>query len=83
MRHARDDDLDRVDDLLSDLRALATLTERKRGNFLLRSRPFLHFHADGDDLFADVRLDGVTFERHRVTTAAERRALLARIRSAV
>jgi hypothetical protein len=39
--------------------------ERKRGNFQHGSRAFLHFHADGDNLYADVRLDGVDFARRR------------------
>jgi hypothetical protein len=84
MRHARDDDLDRVEDLLERLRQLGPpLVERKRGNFQHRSRAFLHFHADGDDLYADVRLDGVDFARRRVTGADEQAALVAEIEAAV
>lgn len=80
MRHARDDDLDRIEPLLAQMRALDGLTEKSRGVFYRRSRACLHFHADGDDAYADVRLHGDEFERRRVTTKAEQRALVAAVR---
>jgi len=80
MRHAQSDDLDRIEPLLSELRAVSGLTERSRGVFYLRSRACLHFHADGDETYADVRLDGDEFERTRATTRAEQRALVAAVR---
>ena len=83
MRHARDDDLDRIEPLLAQLRKLDELTEKSRGVFYRRSRACLHFHAVGDDTFADVRLDGDEFERTRVTTKAEQRALVAAVRRAL
>jgi hypothetical protein len=54
MRHARDQDLDRVEDLLIQLRALPGLTEKKRGVFYRKSRAFLHFHEDPKGMFADL-----------------------------
>ena len=83
MRHATDPDLDRLEELLARLRRLEPIVERKRGNFQHRSRAFLHFHADGDDLYADVRLDGIEFARRRVTSAAEQAGLVAEIEAAV
>jgi hypothetical protein len=83
MRHARDDDLDRIEPLLAQLRALDCLTEKSRGVFYRRSRACLHFHADGDDTYADVRLHGDEFERARTTTKAEQRALVAAVRAAL
>ena len=80
VRHARADDLERIEPLLDELRALDGLIEKSRGAFYRKSQAFLHFHADGDDIYADVRLDPVTFERMRVTTKAEQRALVARYR---
>jgi hypothetical protein len=80
MRHARDDDLDRIEPLLEQLRALAGLTEKSRGVFYRRSRACLHFHADGDDTYADVRLTGDEFERTRATTKTEQKALVAEVR---
>ena len=83
MRHARNDDLDRIEPLLVQLRAIDGLTEKSRGVFYLRSKACLHFHADGDDTYADVRLTGDEFERTRATTKAEQRALVAAVRRAL
>jgi N-acetylglutamate synthase-like GNAT family acetyltransferase len=80
VRHARDEDLDRIKPLLTELRAVDGLTEKSRGVFYRRSRAFLHFHADGDDTYADVRVEGDDFERTRVTTNAEQRALVTAVR---
>jgi N-acetylglutamate synthase-like GNAT family acetyltransferase len=83
VRHARDDDLDRIEPLLTELRAVDGLTEKSRGVFYRRSRAFLHFHADGDDTYADVRVEGDEFERTRVTTNAEQRDLVTAVRRAL
>jgi hypothetical protein len=80
MRHARSDDLDRIEPLLAELRAVSGLTEKSRGVFYFRSRACLHFHADGDETYADVRLAGDEFERTRATTRAEQRALVTAVR---
>ena len=82
MRHVKDEDLDRLEPLLRELRRLPQLRERKRGTFTFKSRAFLHFHADGDDLLADVRLRD-DFERHFASTATQRTALLKLIKAAV
>lgn len=78
MRHARDEDLDRLDPLLAALRTLPGLVEKTRGVFYWKSRAFLHFHEDPAGLFADIRdATGAEFERVEVTEAAGRRRLLA------
>ncbi len=41
------------------------------------------FHEDPAGLFADVKLEGADFTRLRVSTQAERRALLAAVRRAL
>ena len=82
MRHATDEDLDRVEPLLAELRGLPRLRERKRGYFSLGSSAFAHFHADGTDSYVDVKLDG-EFERMRVTSDDERNAFLSRVRDAL
>ncbi|HEY5290164.1 MAG TPA: hypothetical protein VIJ59_09035, partial [Caulobacteraceae bacterium] len=76
MRHARAEDLDRLEPLLARLRALPRLSEKSRGVFYLKGRPFLHFHADPAGLFADVRGSDGDFERLRVDDAAGAKALL-------
>jgi hypothetical protein len=83
VRHARDEDLDRIEPLLAQLRAIDGLTEKSRGVFYRRSRACLHFHAEGDDTYADVRLAGDEFERVRATTKAEQMALVAEVRRAL
>ena len=82
MRHARDQDLDRLEDLLADLRALPGLTEKKRGVFYRKSRAFLHFHEDPKGLFAD--LSGVAEGEDRridVTAPEGRKALMTAVRA--
>ncbi len=83
MRHARDEDLDRIEPVLTELRAIAGLTEKTPGAFYRKSRAFLHFHADGDDTYADIRVEGDDFERVRATTKTEQRALVATVRRAL
>jgi hypothetical protein len=80
MRHARQDDLEQLAPLLEQLRALDGLVERTPGSFYRKSSGFLHFHIDGDDVYADVKLDGKEFERTRVTTKTEQRALVTSVR---
>jgi len=65
--------------MLDQLRSVPCLTEKSRGVFYQKSKAFLHFHEDPSGLYADVRLHD-DFERVRVETDAERRALVARIR---
>jgi hypothetical protein len=79
VRRVRDSDLDRLEDALGRLRTLDGLTEKKRGVFYRRSSAFLHFHADGGDLLADLH-GPADWLRYRVTTAGERRAFLADVR---
>ena len=82
MRHVNDQDLDRLEPLLVELRAIPQLRERKRGSFSRGSRAFAHFHADGDDFYVDARF-AVRFERFRVTTDEEQATFLAACARAV
>ena len=66
--------------MLAELRALDGLVERTPGSFYRKSKGFLHFHVDGNDMWVDVKLDGVAFDRRRVTTKAEQRALVSAVR---
>jgi hypothetical protein len=78
VRHATPDDLDRIEQLLAQLRSLPQLRERKRGYFSRGSRAFIHFHEDAGDLYVDARLGG-EFERFNVTAGPEQAAFLARV----
>ena len=82
MRHATDQDLDRLDTLLVELRQMPELRERKRGSFSRGPKAFLHFHEDAAELYVDVRLDK-KFERMRITSAVEQMEFLARVRAAL
>jgi hypothetical protein len=78
VRHARPQDLDRLEELLVQLRTLPGMIEKSRGVFYVRSRSFLHFHEDPKGLFADLREAGAgnDFERIDVTEPAGQRTLV-------
>lgn len=77
MRHARDEDLDKLEDVLAELRRLPGPVEKKRGVFYLKSKAFLHFHEDPAGLFADIRdPSGADFDRIEVTGPDGRAELL-------
>ena len=82
MRHATQDDLDRIEALLTELRKLPQLRERKRGYFSRGSGAFLHFHEDAGDLYVDVKLESA-FQRMRVTSPAEQADFLSQVHRAV
>jgi hypothetical protein len=82
VRHATEDDLDRLVPLLTELRKLPELRERKPGNFSRGSRAFLHFHEDAGDLYVDVRLDS-TFERMKITSGHGQAGFLSLVREAL
>jgi hypothetical protein len=81
VKHVTPAGLDELEEVLSELRRVDALTERKRGVFYRGSRAFLHFHEDPTGMYADVRVD-TEFERLRVTTKVERRRLLSVVRRA-
>jgi len=84
MRHARPEDLDRLEPLLEKLRRLRGMKEKSRGLFYRGSRAFLHFHEHDGGFFADVRLDlADDFERLPATTRVERNALVVTVRKAL
>ena len=83
MRHATPAGLERISDLLAQLRGIDGLVERTPGIFYRRSRAFLHFHEDPTGMFADVRLGGDDFLRLRVTSRAEQASFLKQVRRAV
>ncbi len=82
VRHATQEDLDRLEPLLAHLREVPGLRERKQGYFSRGSRAFLHFHEDAGEFYVDVRLDS-SFQRMKVSTAAEQADFLGRVREAL
>jgi hypothetical protein len=83
LRHITDARLDTIEDVLAQLRTVDGLVEKKRGVFYRGSRAFLHFHEDGSDVYADVRLGGDDFERVRATSTRERSRLVTSVRKAL
>jgi hypothetical protein len=81
VKHVTPAGLDDLEQVLSELRRIDGLSEKKRGVFYRGSRASLHFHEDPSGTYADVRVD-TEFERFRVTTKAERRRLLSVVRRA-
>lgn len=71
MKHASQKTLESLDNVLRQLRAHRALVERTPGSFYFKSKAFLHFHEDPTGLFADVKLDGTTFERMCINTRSE------------
>ncbi|HEV2336318.1 MAG TPA: hypothetical protein VGS13_12525 [Stellaceae bacterium] len=74
MKHAGQDALDTLGDLLSAVR----MREPRPGIFYRRGKAWLHFHEDKTGLFADIRA-GKEWERLRVSDARERAELLSLI----
>ena len=76
MKHAGAQTLQRLAPLLERLRSVPGLVERRPGTFYFRSAAFLHFHDDPAGVFADVKLNGASFERLPLHTAAHQMVLL-------
>jgi hypothetical protein len=83
MKHAGPQTLAQLEPLLVKLRAVAGLVERKPGTFYLRSSAFLHFHEDPAGVFADVKLQGSSFERLHLRTLQDHAALVKAVAAAV
>ena len=71
MKHASQKTLESLDNVLRQLREHRALVERTPGSFYFKSKAFLHFHEDPAGLFADVKLDGTTFQRMGINTRPE------------
>lgn len=76
MKHATPAALDQLEPLLTQLRGLDGLTEKKRGLFYRKSGAFLHFHEDPTGLYADMRAADGDFARFKVDGPEEQAALV-------
>jgi hypothetical protein len=79
MSRVRDEDLDRLDPLLTQLRSIGELHERRRGTFTRGSAAFLHFHAFASGMAADLKA-GDRWLRYDVERAVGRRVFLRDVR---
>jgi hypothetical protein len=80
MKNAGQEALDTLESLLLQIRRYNSLKEKKRGIFYLKSSAFLPFHEDPEKLFPDLRV-GDGWKRLPVTTKADRKALLAELKT--
>lgn len=77
MARASDADLDRIEDVLTALRALPGVTEKKRGVFYRGRDAFVHFHAEVGVVYADAKLTrSAGFTRFALASAPDRRKFL-------
>lgn len=81
MKHASSKTLDALDSLLDAIRKCPGLREKSRGVFYRKAQAFLHFHEDPTGIFADMRT-AAEWQRLPVNAAAERKALMAKIKAA-
>ena len=71
MKHASQKTLASLDKLLSEIRLLPRITEKKTGIFYKSGKAFLHFHEDPAGIFADARVEGHDFNRFSVNSEDE------------
>jgi hypothetical protein len=82
MKHAGQQTLQQLEELLARVRTFHILREKKPGTFYQKSKAFLHFHEDQAGIFADL-WNGDDWERLRVSTTQEQKAFLRRVASLV
>jgi hypothetical protein len=80
MKHATQEALVRLDDLLEQVRQLSGLKERTPGAFYAKGSGFLHFHEDPAGFFADLKERG-DWVRYPVNTKTEKKRLIERART--
>ena len=66
MKHASPLALESISKLISEIRDLPGLAEKKTGIFYKSGKAFLHFHEDSTGMFADARIDENEFSRFPV-----------------
>lgn len=82
VKHASLATIAALEPLLSEVRLVPGIVERKPGTFYRKGSAFLHFHDDAAGTFADLKAHGAGFERTRVTSPGEQAAFLERVRAA-
>lgn len=84
MMHASETTLLHYSALLTSLRKIDGLSEKRPGVFYRKSKAFLHFHEDPTGLYADLRLNvDEEFVRTRVESKAEQLTFIATITTAL
>ncbi len=83
MKHASKNTIQRLAPFLEQVRRLPSLKEKKPGVYYLRSKAFMHFHEEGVEIYADVRLTQPGFDRFHCSTKQQQQELLRLIAKAL
>lgn len=83
MKHASKETIEALVPLLEEIRLIPGLKEKKIGIFYRKSKAFLHFHEDGTQIYADVRLQESDFQRFPVTTKKEQAVFVKTLRDSL
>ena len=83
MKHATAETIARIEPLLKRLRNIDALKERKPGIYYFKSSAFLHFHEEGDQVYADIKFEPPDFKRLPATTRDQQDELIKLIRDIV
>lgn len=83
MKHATAKTIAKMEPLLKRIRGFDKLKEKKPGIYYYKSNAFLHFHEDGNQVYADIKLEPPEFERLPVSTSAQQDNLIKVIRDKV
>lgn len=54
MKHAKEDELKGIEELLDKVRSVEGIKERTPNHFYYKGRGILHFHSDSGNIYADV-----------------------------
>ena len=76
MKHASRNCLCELSALLSQVRMIPGLVEKKPGIFYVKGKAYLHFHEDPAGVFADARVHSDEFVRFPVNSDQEKVQLL-------
>lgn len=76
MKHATPETIARIESLLNQVRNFGELREKKAGIYYYKSSAFLHFHEEGNQIYADIKLEPPVFERLPVTTKGQQGELI-------
>ena len=76
MKHASTQTIAGIEPLLNRIRRFSELKEKKPGIYYYKSSAFLHFHEDGSQVYADIKLTPPNFKRLPVTTRAQQDELV-------
>lgn len=79
MKHATTETIAKLEPLLNRIRKFRELKEKKPGIYYYKFNAFLHFHEDGNQVYADIKLIPPNFERFPASTSEQQDQLISLI----